>query len=58
MEGLAAGGGPGLPTARTALALTSIEIFEDSGEEEKEGDADTEGWQGQAEGDALVLAFL
>ena len=39
-----------------ALALTSVEIFEDSGE--KEGDADTVGWQGQAEEDASVLAFL
>lgn len=57
MKGLTAGGGPGLPTACTALALTSIEIFEDSGEE-KEGDTDTEGWQGQGEWDALVLAFL
>lgn len=57
MERLAAGGGPGLPTACTALALTSIEIFEDSGEE-KEGDADTKAWQGQTEENALVLAFL
>lgn len=57
MEGLTAGGGPGLPTACTALALTGIEIFEDSGKEE-EGDADAEGWQGQAGGEALVLAFL
>lgn len=49
MEGLAAGGGSGLPTACTALALTSVEIFEDS-EQEKEGHADIKGWQAQAEG--------
>lgn len=55
VEGLTAGGGTGLPTACTALALTSIEIFEDS--EEKERDADT-GWPGQAERDVLMLAFL
>lgn len=57
MEGLTAGGGPGLPMACTALALTGVEIFEDSGKE-KEGDADAEGWQGQAGGEALALAFL
>jgi len=37
-----AGGGPGLPTTCTALALASVEVFEDSGEENK-GDAVTEG---------------
>lgn len=49
MEGLAAGRGSGLPTTCTALTLTSVEIFEDSGQE-KEGHADTKGRQAQAEG--------
>lgn len=48
MKGLTAGRGPGLPTACTALALASVEIFEDSRKEEKEGDADTENYQGQS----------
>lgn len=43
VKGLAAGRGLGLPAACTALALASVEVFEDSGEEGNSGDGDTQG---------------